>query len=226
MTVNMKRKQLQILMNDFELLAKTALLQLQIVSKLFDNKNIESLIEEAQANEIIIDRLELKVREEIVFAIFKFTPKASDLRQIITYQDITTNLERIGDMCMNIIAYIRETDLEVGHFGEIKKGVAKMLKYTAEMLQNAIISFSNEDSKLAYEVIQEDDKVDELYHQLKNWIQKEFSDKQVSAEDLRAIVNIETITHNLERIGDSATNIAESTIYMTDGKDIRHADNY
>lgn len=225
MTINMKRKQLQILMNDFELLSKTALLQLQIVSKLLENKNIESLIEEAQANEIIIDRLELKVREEIVFAIFRFTPKASDLRQIITYQDITTNLERIGDMCLNIIAYIRETDLDARQFAEMKKGIAKMLKYTSQMLQNAIISFSNEDSKLAYEVLKEDDKVDELYHQLKNWLQKEFAGKQVTEDDLRAIVNIETITHNLERIGDSATNIAESTIYMTDGKDIRHADN-
>ena len=110
-------------------------------------------------------------------------------------------------------------------FAEVKKGIAKMLKYTSEMLQNAIISFSNEDSKLAYEVLKEDDKVDELYHQLKNWLQKEFAGKQVTEEDLRAIVNIETITHNLGRIGDSATNIAESTIYMTDGKDIRHADN-
>lgn len=225
MTTNMKLKQLQILMNDFELLSKTTLLQFQIVSKLLENKNIESLIEEAKANEIIIDRLELKIREEVVFSIFRFTPKASDLRQIITYQDITTNLERIGDMFLNIIAYIRETELEAPRFAETKRSIAKMLKYTGEMLHNAIISFSSEDSKLAYEVLDEDDKVDELYHQIKAWLQKEFAGKQLTEEDIRAIVNIETITHNLERIGDSATNIAESTIYLTDGKDIRHADN-
>lgn len=225
MTTNMKSKQLQILMNDFGLLSKTALLQFQIVTKLMENKTIDSLVEEAKDNEIIIDRLELKIREEVVFAIFRFTPKASDLRQIITYQDVTTNLERIGDMFLNIIAYIRETDLDRPEFGEAKRSITKMLKYIGEMLQNSIISFSSEDSKLAYAVLKEDDKVDELYRSTKYSLQKEFAGKVWSEEDIRALINIETITHNLERIGDSATNIAESTIYLTDGKDIRHADN-
>ncbi|NDW18537.1 hypothetical protein D0T53_06365 [Dysgonomonas sp. 216] len=60
-------------------------------NKLFENNAIGTLYEKAEANEIIMDRLEIKVREEIVFTILQFSPIATDLRKIITYQDVTTN---------------------------------------------------------------------------------------------------------------------------------------
>ena len=219
---NMKIKQLQILLNDFELLSKTTLVQLQIVKKLLQDGPIESLIEEANDNEIIIDRLEIKIREEVVFAIFQFTPKAADLRKIITYQDITTNLERVGDMLLNIVHYTKRTDLQNPVFVDIKKMLDKMLVYTGEMLRNSIFSFTQEDTAVAYEILKEDDKVDDLFRQIKVSLQKTFAGKVLNEELIRNIINIDTVAHNLERIGDSATNIAESTIYLTEGRDIRH----
>lgn len=221
----MKVKQLQILLNDFELLSKTALLQLQIVTKLLHKNKIEALIEEAEANEIIIDRLEIKIREEVVFAIFQFTPKAADLRKIITYQDITTNLERVGDMLLNIIHFTSDIDLNSDEFNDTKKLLDKMLQYVSDMLRNSIFSFSNEDTKVAYETLKEDDKVDELFYQIKLSLQKTFANRTLSEGDIKNIMCIDTISHNLERIGDSATNIAEATIYLTEGKDIRHGNN-
>lgn len=219
---NMKVRQLRILLNDFELLSKTALLQWQIVSKLLNNGYVEELVEEALANEVIIDRLEIKIREEVVFAIFQFTPKAADLRKIITYQDITTNIERVGDMLLNIIGFCRETNMLQSELAPIKKLIDKMLEYTGEMLRNSIYSFSKEDTEMAYQVLKEDDKVDALFHQIKVSLQKTYADKPLTEEDIKNIINIDTISHNLERIGDSATNIAESTIYLTEGRDIRH----
>lgn len=219
---NMKIKQLQILLNDFELLSKTTLVQLQIVKKLLQDGPIETLIEEANDNEVIIDRLEIKIREEVVFAIFQFTPKAADLRKIITYQDITTNIERVGDMLLNIVHYTKRTDLQNPLFGEIKRMLDKMLGYTGEMLRNSIFSFTQEDTSVAYEILKEDDKVDELFRQIKVSLQKSFANKTLDEDVIRNIINIDTIAHNLERIGDSATNIAESTIYLTEGRDIRH----
>ncbi len=111
MTSNIKSKQLELLLNDFELLSKTAMIQMQIAHKLLHDNKIVSLYEEAESNEIIMDRLEIKVREEVVFTIFQFNPIAADLRKIITYQDVTTNLERVGDMLLNIIHFLRETNL-------------------------------------------------------------------------------------------------------------------
>jgi len=222
MTTSVKQKQLKILLNDFELLSRTAMLQMQIASKLLQDNTIESLYEEAEANEIIMDRLEVKIREEVVFAIFQFTPKAADLRLIITYQDITTNLERIGDMLLNIIHFLRETDFDKSELSEEKKKISKMFKYTDEMLRDAILSFSNEDTRMAYHTIEKDDKVDTLFREINISLQESFSSKSLTKAEIKNILNINAMSYNLERIGDSATNIAESTIYLTDGKDIRH----
>lgn len=169
-----------------------------------------------------MDRLEIKVREEVVFTIFQFNPKAYDLRQIITYQDVTHNLERIGDILLNVIHFSKKTNLNIDRFEKEKQMIHKMLQYTSEMLRNAVFSFSNGDSLTAYKVITEDDKVDELFKKVNTSLLSTFSDNKLSKQDIQNIMNINSISYNLERIGDSATNIAESTIFMVEGKDIRH----
>ena len=78
-----KELQLQILRNQFELISKNTILQLTILKQLFDEPKTQALYEEALSNEIIIDRLEVKIREEVAFSIFKFSPVAEDLRRII-----------------------------------------------------------------------------------------------------------------------------------------------
>jgi len=222
MTTNIKNKQLKLLLNDFELLSKTALTQMQIASKLLENNTIDSLYEEAEANEIMMDRLEIKVREEVVFTILQFNPIAADLRKIITYQEITTNLERIGDMLLNITHYVKRTNLDLPEFAEEKKHISKMLKEAGEMLHNAVCSFMNEDTELAYKTIKDDDRIDSLFHKINKDMEIRFAGKSLTEEQIRIIIVFSRMAHNLERIGDSATNIAESAIYLTDGKDIRH----
>lgn len=222
MTSNIKNKQLELLLHDFEHLAKTAMMQMQITTRLMQNNAIEELYNEAESNEIIMDRLEVKVREEVVFTIFQFNPIAADLRKIISYQDVTINLERIGDMLLNIIHFLKETERNLPEFEPVNKRILKMADYASEMLRNAIFSFSNEDSHMAYKVIEEDDKVDELFHQISSSLQDVFTNKPLNKREVQSIININAISYNLERIGDSATNIAESAIYLTEGKDIRH----
>jgi phosphate transport system protein len=220
--MNIKTRQLDLLLNDFELLAKTTLTQLQITNRLLQDNSIELLYEEAESNEIILDRLEIKVREEAVFTIFQFNPKAADLRKIITYQDVTTNLERIGDMLLNVIHFLRVTDFPHPDFEELKKKISRMTEQVGEMLRNAIFSFSGEKSDIAYRVIEEDDRVDDLFHQIGLYLQEEFQDRKLNRSEIRNMIHTNAIAHNLERIGDSATNIAEAAIYLIEGKDIRH----
>lgn len=222
MTTNIKAKQLKLLLHDFELMSKTALTQFQIVTKLLENNSIEGLYLEVEENEVIMDRLEVKVREEIVFSIFQFAPKAADLRQIITYQETSHNLERIGDMLLNIAHYTKETNLSLSQFDEQKKIIFKMLAHTNEMLHDCIFSFSNADAHIAYKVIEADDEVDRLYHKLNGSLGNTFENKTLTGKEIKNVINISAIAQNLERIADNATNIAEATIYLTDGKDIRH----
>lgn len=222
MTSNIKNKQLELLLHDFELLSKTAMIQMQIATRLLQDNTIEDLYTEAESNEIIMDRLEIKIREEVVFTIFQFNPIAADLRKIITYQDVTTNLERIGDILLNIIHFLKETDRSLPEFEGINKKITKMIGYAAEMLRNAIFSFSNEDSHMAYQVIKDDDKVDELFHEISSSLQDVFANRSLKKDEVQSIINVNAISYNLERIGDSSTNIAEAAIYLTEGKDIRH----
>lgn len=223
MSTNIKSKQLEILLHDFELISRTALTQIQVVGKIMEDHSLaNSLYDEVKTNEMIIDRLEIKIREEVVFSIFQFNPIASDLRRIISYLEVTTNLERVGDMLLNITQFIRETDLSTNELHGVKNMMSKMLTYSHEMLRDALLSYSNADAKTAYKVIEYDDTVDELYHQIKESLESIFSRKQPSVDDIKTILNIEAIAHNIERVGDSATNIAEAAIYLTEGKDIRH----
>lgn len=217
-----KEQQLQILLKEFELISKNVLLQLAILKELIDEPETDELFEEAKNNEIIIDRLEVKIREEVTFTIFKFFPVAEDLRRIIAYQDLTTNLERVGDMALNIIRYVREIKLNRPEMREIREIVVRMSDAVTLLIRNAILSFTNEQLEVAYDVIKEDDEVDNQYFLIKNLLSTKYSRRELEPEDIQEMIGIECIAHNLERCGDSATNIAESTIYLINGRDVRH----
>lgn len=219
--INMKQKQLGILSNDFELLSKTALLQMQILIKLLHDNTVRELYEDAADNEVIIDRLEIKIREEVVFTIFQFTPRAMDLRRIITYQDITTNLERVGDMLLNVIRSLSDVDIHDVQYVEVLALLSSMTENVNEMLRKAIVSFTNEDTSTAYQILKDDDVIDAQFRQVRDLL-RDYGGVVLSKEDIYHILQFNAMAHNLERIGDSATNIAEATIYMADGKDVRH----
>lgn len=221
-----KDQQLQILLKEFELISKNVLLQLAILKELVDEPDTDELFEEAKNNEIIIDRLEVKIREEVAFTIFKFFPVAEDLRRIIAYQDLTTNLERIGDMVLNITRYVREIKLNRPEMREVREIVVKMLDDVTLLIRNAILSFTNEQLEVAYEVIEGDDEIDNQYFLIRNLLKNRYAHKELSPEEIQEMIDIESIAHNLERCGDSATNIAESTIYLVKGRDIRHEEDF
>jgi len=222
MTLATKKNELKILLHDFEFMCSTVLAQMKVLHNLFKNTDSQSLYDEAEANEIILDRLEVKIREEVVFAIFKFTPRASDLRLIIAYQDVTTNIERVGDILLNIIHSLKETNLNHKDFAQEMSLAQKMFDATDEMMRKTITAFTNVDAKLAYEVIKEDDIVDEMFHRLDRMLVDNFANKTLDREQIINIMNFKSMFYHLERIGDSATNIAEATVYLTEGKDIRH----
>ncbi|MDR0994732.1 MAG: hypothetical protein LBL81_00395 [Tannerella sp.] len=217
-----KTKQLDLLLHDFELLARTAVTQWHICSKLLEDNNISTLYEEAEANEIILDRLEVKLREEVVFTIFQFNPVAADLRKIITYLDVTTNLERIGDLLLNIIHFLRQTELAHPAFDPLARRLREMAQRAGSMLNLSIVAFSSTDTEKAYAVIQEDDKLDALFNEIGVYLQEKFSGVPLDKAEVRNMIHLSAISYNLERVGDSTTNIAEAAIFLAEGKDIRH----
>lgn len=218
-----KDQQLQILLNQFGLISKNTLLQLAILKQLVDDPSSEELFEEALTNETLIDRLEVKIREEVAFTVFKFSPMAEDLRRIVAYQDLTTNLERIGDMVLNCVYMVREIDLTRPEFYQIKAMVSEMLESVTQMVRNAVLSFTNMELTTAFNVLDADDGVDDSFREIRRYLAEANAFRELSKEQLMELFSLDSLAHNLERCGDSATNIAESTIYLIKGRDVRHA---
>ncbi len=223
MTTYIKDKQMAILLHEFQLISKTVLSQLKNVSDIVQKTADSKILEDIESNEIIIDRLEIKIREEIIFAIFKFNPMATDLRLIISYQDAATNLERIADMLLNITHILQQHHSIQKGLPEVRELLLKMMAIAFQMVENVIIVFLNADSKIAYDVIKKDNEVDSLFHKLNLLLQEKYANCKCNDKDVLNIINASTISQNFERIADCATNIAESAIFITEGKNIRHA---
>ncbi|MCD7973060.1 MAG: phosphate uptake regulator PhoU [Candidatus Azobacteroides sp.] len=214
------------LLKDFEILSELILSQMEMTRQLFIvNKGKEkdsSLYEIIEKNEKLIDGMDLKIREEVINAIFLFTPKASDLRKIIAYHDMTNYLERIGDLILNVTHFTQKFNPELVPAEQCLDILHSMFTYAQGMIKNAIISFTCEDNKVAYETIAIDDKVDALFKEVIRMMGQSFEGKVLTSGELENLMYLNSISYNIERIADNATNIAESAVYLTEGKDIRH----
>jgi phosphate transport system protein len=144
-------------------------------------------------------------------------PMGSDLRFITTTMKITTDLERMGDLAVNIA----ERALELNEEPQLKPFVhiPKMAELAQAMVKDTLDAFVAGCSRLPYEVIRKDDEVDELT--VKNF--EELLGLMIQDPKIIPLAIKRTyIAKYLERIADHATNIAEMVIYMCKGKLIRH----
>ncbi|HXW69720.1 MAG TPA: phosphate signaling complex protein PhoU [Dissulfurispiraceae bacterium] len=178
-----------------------------------DNQLAKKVIE----NDHQINTLDSEIDEECIKLIALMQPKAGDLRFITTAMKITTDLERMGDMAVNIA----ERALELNEEPILKPyiDIPRMREIAQAMTRDVLDAFVKGDKKLAMDVIMRDDEVDDL----RNAILKElvFFMVQDPSTVTRAM-KIIFVAQYLERIADHATNIAEMVIYLVAGKLIRH----
>ena len=164
-----------------------------------------------------IDQLEVDVEEECLKILALHQPVADDLRYIVAVLKMNNDLERIGDLAVNIA---QRSLVICSHKGvRIPFDYFTMCERVDSMLRNALDSLVNMDVELAYKVCADDDDVDVM----KNAIRGEFS-KSLDAHtgDADPLVDLFLISRHLERIGDHATNIAEDVIYTITGQIHRH----
>lgn len=222
-TSKIKDSKFQIILNQFNLISEVVMTQLSTLHKLLEmTLDYKETKEEIDNNEMIIDRIELKMREEIAYTILMFAPKAEDLRRIISYQDITTNLERVGDLVLNCIEDLDGIDLDRNDTRIYQPLLFHMMDDVIEMVQSAIHSFSVVDVNLAQKVILSDDNVDDQMRNTIHILSENYANKVLSQQEISEMLLIQSIVRDLERCGDAATNIAESTIYLVNGRSVRH----
>ncbi|HON27689.1 MAG: phosphate signaling complex protein PhoU [Mesotoga sp.] len=166
----------------------------------------------------VIDDLQRKMDLEICNYIGRFQPLAEDLRYVLTMMKLATDLERIGDLAVNIaeVAVRYENQTLVKPLIHIKK----MTAVVENMLDEIIRAYYNRDIEVTRKVWSDDAKVDEYYV----YIKREVRDKLVNMTDPKAIaqlLDLLLVARFLERAGDHATNIAEEIYYIAKGANLK-----
>ena len=190
--------------------------QVELALKSVDEENTEL------ANLVIdrdnkVDKYDVKI-EKICQKIFALSqPVAADLRLIMSALTIDTNLERIGDLAVNIAESAKEMGKKPDFYE--KTNLKEMSQVTREMIKNAIDAFIEGNPDLAKKVIETDDKVDDYnddnYATLKA-IMKE------KPENVDPGVALLVISRHLERLADHATNIAEDVFFIVEAQMVKH----
>ncbi len=164
-----------------------------------------------------VNEMQLKIDNACLNVLAKQGPVAKDLRLILSMIKMNTDLERMGDQCVNM-AYIGKDMIGRGqtvNFSDIEK----MSSSARTMVKGALDCFVRLDSAAAEKILKMDDDVDELKnHVVKTSIAMIKQNPNLTESCLDLIL----IARNLERLGDHATNIAEDVIFAFTGKDIRH----
>jgi len=162
-----------------------------------------------------IDMAEVEVEEECLKILALYQPVAIDLRFVVAILKINDNLERIGDLAVNIA----ERTTVIAKKEKTGISFSEMARKTRLMLKESLDAFVNMDCKLARKVIASDDEVDainrEMFKQVKEKIRSQL-------ENLDCLTHLLSVSRHLERIADLTTNIAEDVIYMVEGEIIRH----
>jgi phosphate transport system protein len=187
-------------------------------------KAVKSLVDRdsALANFIIdrdheVNRLDVEIDDLCIRLLALHQPAGRDLRFITTGLKITTDLERAGDMAVNIC----ERAVELNQEPQLKPyiDIPRMARVAQHMIHESLDAFVREDTDLALTVCGEDEEVDELNRQIfRETITYMISDPQT----INRAMKIGSVSKYLERIADHATNIAEMVVFMVKGKSIRH----
>lgn len=194
--------------------SRNALVEASNALQTMDTARAQGIIE----NDMCIDAEEVAIEEECLKLIALYQPVAKDLRLIITILKINTELERVADLSANIARSV--ISLSAHHCAiPNTMDLTTMAKQTDAMLKGALEAFICHHPEQARAIIQEDDVIDNLNHKHYDFAQHLLESQ---CPEMCSALDTIAISHALERIADSATNICEDIIYLNEGVIVRH----
>ena len=181
-----------------------------------ESSNIE-LCKGIKAKDLEVDAYDNLIQTQCENILALFNPVASDLRFVISALMINNQLERCGDIAVNISKRIKKT----AEYKEliIESQIIEMAKRAKEMLKKAIDSFILNNSEIAKDVLQSDEAVDKLNKQIfKFLVQKMQENKEI----IEACSHLLIMTRHIERLADHATNVAENLVFYVEARVVTH----
>jgi phosphate transport system protein len=175
------------------------------------------LVERVLTSDTAINVLHIEIDDRCFKLLALHQPMAVDLRSIVSAVKINTDLERVGDLAVNIAEAVARY-LEHPPVKELID-IPRMAVIAQDMLRDALDAYVRRDIALAQDVLHRDDELDLLKTQVfRELLGHMLRDPSTIEPSLDLIL----VSRHLERIGDHATNIAEDVIFMVSAKDVRH----
>jgi phosphate transport system protein len=167
-----------------------------------------------------IDAMEVDIEEESLKNLALHQPVAKDLRFLVSVLKINNDVERIGDLSVNIA----ETALDLNLRKKVEPpfDLCLMVDLVKGMVKKSLDALLQEDAEIAKEVLAEDEQVDEIHRNAYPIVTKHIIDYPEAAD---SYIRMLSVSRYLERVADYATNIAEDVIYMVEGNIVRHTNN-
>lgn len=187
----------------------------------FRNLNVK-MANDVMKNDDRIDRMENEIEEDCINIVVKQAPIASDWRKIATYMRMIGDLERLADNCSDICIFIKH--LAGQERVEVPEQFYEMFRILVRMVTDTIDSFTDEDVELAACVIENDDRVDELFETISEWLKKRMKE---NPDTIPQYVNYLMIDKYIERMADHSVNIASWVQFIAVGRLVlQHTDRY
>ncbi len=164
-----------------------------------------------------VDRLEIEVEEECLKILALYQPVAIDLRYIVAFLKLNNDLERIGDLAVNIAE--RAQTLAHREPVMIPETLPKLSKKVQKMMKLSLDALVTLDESLCQEILRRDDKVDDLHAAMYPFLKQTLTS---DSEHTDEYMNLLGVSRYLERAADHCTNIAEDVEYLIKGEIQRH----
>jgi len=176
-----------------------------------------TLVERVLGGDAAINQLHIEIDDRCFKLLALHQPMAVDLRAIVSALKINSDLERVGDLAVNIAEAVRRS-LQHPPVKELID-IPRMADIAQAMLRDCLDAYVRRDTTLAQTVLDRDDELDAL----KTMVFRDLLDHMLAdASTIEPSLDLILISRHLERIGDHATNVAEDVIFMVSARDVRH----
>ncbi|RCK47671.1 PhoU family transcriptional regulator [Thalassospira profundimaris] len=179
------------------------------------SKRDSELAEQVIVSDLRIDKLEQEVQDFAVRVLALRQPMADDLRQVVTALKLSNDLERIGDLAKNIAKRAQVLN-QIPPIRPVQV-IPNMARLAQEIIKDVLDAYIENDAEKAQRVWARDQEVDDMYNSL---FRELLTYMMEDPRNITASTHLLFIAKNIERIGDHATNIAETIYYRIKGEDL------
>jgi phosphate transport system protein len=178
------------------------------------NRRDAALSQSVIAGDAKIDILQREIEEKAILTIARRQPMAVDLRDVVGALRVSNDLERIGDLAKNIAKRVEVLDSEL-NLQKVMRGVEHMTELVLTQIKDVLDSFARRDAAKALQVWRGDEEIDavnnSLFRELLTYMMED-------PRNISVCIHLLFCAKNIERMGDHATNIAETIYYMVEGR--------